>query len=273
MGWHHRKILSVLFFSLLLIAPLPSHGEEGQRLIRVATLYGFAPLCFTDPPDRAIFRELLPPGQNSAHLRGYSWDIVRESLHSAGYTIELSVAPWARVYDHTLRGEYDLLFPTSRSNNRQHIFYFSKHPVNMAESILYVLKESLLESNDFNKMQEIPIAARKGFYYGPVWENISPKHVRKVPLEGIEQGFSMLLAKRVDAFAGYQATWDRVAQKMGISEEIRRLPIFCRYGEFVVTPRNNSEGVQAIQTIDAHLVQMQKSGEVEVLKERWNVSF
>lgn len=68
-------------------------ASSSDKIVKVATLHDYEPFCFSEK----FTVEVISPGKNSISLKGYSWDIVRNSYHHMGYTIELHVLPWPRA--------------------------------------------------------------------------------------------------------------------------------------------------------------------------------
>lgn len=86
------KILSIL--AMLLWC---GFVHAGEKLVSLATLDEYPPLCFAKPTGENTPGEIIEPGKDSKYLRGYSWDVVREAFQARGYTIKLTVLPFNRA--------------------------------------------------------------------------------------------------------------------------------------------------------------------------------
>lgn len=263
---------AALGLCLLLLFVAPCAASSGQPVIRVVTLFGYAPYCFTVPEKKGVAKELLPPGKDSLHFRGYSWDILREALHRAGFTIELSVVPWKRAYRAILHDEYDLLFPATRTPSRELLFTFGKIPVNDSRALLYVRRDSPLEWEGLQKLPFMDVAVQRGFSYGDEWENLSLEQLRKYEVNSIQLGFAMLLSGRVQAFAGYEANWDYVARSMEITDKIRKLPVFHNGLEYAIVRKNNPQARTKLQELNRSMKEMLESGRVDELRAKWQLT-
>jgi len=93
-----------------------------MQTVSVTTLDDYAPYTFKQENATIGNMETIPPGEDSNVLQGYSWDILRESFHSQGWTIELTVIPWARAMNNFDNGEVEVLFPTGKNNERLVIY-------------------------------------------------------------------------------------------------------------------------------------------------------
>lgn len=267
-----RAVIFSMAF-LLLGAVGISHADDHEQkpAIRLVTLYGYAPYCFTTPPETYVVSEIILPGKDSQYLKGYSWDVVREALHRAGYTLELTVVPWKRAYSGITHGEYDILFPATQNEKRLKHFSFGKTPVNDSRALLYVRRDDPMHWNGLENLPNIEVAMLRGFTYGDAWDALGPEAIRKVSVNSIEQGFAMLLRGRVHAFAGYEANWDYVARRTGVSGSIRKLPVFNEGNEYPVALRTNTRAVQALRDLDASLKAMLQNGDIKRFREKWHL--
>lgn len=265
-------ILALLFAALIGAVPSVTFaGTRPEGTVRIVTLYGYAPYCFTVPAETNVISEHIPPGSHSATLRGYSWDIVRTAFHNAGYDIELTVMPWKRSLAAISHGEYDLLFPASPNSERRKRYAYGKIPINDARCRLYVRKESLIDWPGLENLPPITVAVQRGFNYGDRWEALPPDHVRKKPVDSIRQGFQMLLLGRVDAFAGYEANWDYAIQQLGIRGKVRKLPVFESTSEYAIAPRDAPDSLRVLKVLDEQLFRLFDSGRIDQLREEWSL--
>lgn len=128
-----------------------------------------------------------------------------------GFSIELSVAPWARAFKSVLNGSVDILFPTGKNSERQKIFHYSEQPVNSSNFLIYVRKDYPLTWSGLESMRGLTIGTKRGFNYGDKW--IAATNISIIDINTISQGFRMLDYFRLDGFIGYETTWDYVLKK------------------------------------------------------------
>lgn len=268
-----RKSLPALLAMTLIFATATVIFAESpnRRTVRIVTLYGYAPYCFTVPPETNVISERIPPGSHSATLRGYSWDIVRTAFHNAGYEIELTVMPWKRSLVAIHNGEFDLLFPASPNSERKRHFAFGRIPINDVRCRLYVRTDSLIDWHGLEGLPPITVAVQRGFNYGDSWENLPPDHLRKKSVDSIKQGFNMLLAGRVDAFAGYEANWDFAVQQLGIRRQVRKLPVFEHTSEYAIAPKSAPNSERILDVLNKQMFRLFDSGWVDQLREEWSL--
>lgn len=263
--------VALLFMCVTLGTPGVSSGAATQRVVRLVSLFGYAPYCFTIPAHQSISGEQLKPGEDSLYFSGYSWDVMREAFHGAGYTIELYVLPWKRGYRAIQLGEYDMLFPATKTPSREMIFDFGAVPVNDSRALFYVRKDSPMRWEGLDKLPYMSVGVQRGFSYGDEWDALSPEDVRKYEVDSIRLGFAMLLSGRLDAFAGYEANWDFVARRMEITDKLRKLPVFHNGREYAIIPKKATQAREALDVLNERMQEMDDNGRLAVLREKWEL--
>ncbi|WP_181870063.1 ABC transporter substrate-binding protein [Halomonas sp. DQ26W] len=261
------RLRGVLLAVLCLMAGAVSYAAEESR-VRIATLYDYPPYGFyKDGKAPPISEVVIPPGSDSARFHGYSWDIVRESFHAQGYTIELVITHWARALASVRQGEVDLLYPTGMNTERLAYFSYSETPVNDAAFLVYVNHEADIDWQGLASLNGKTIGMVRGYNFGDEWAE--REGISKYPLNSIEQGFRMLQRGRLDGFAGYETNWDHVLKEMGLQGEFDKLPEFGASREYVVGLKDNPDTERLLSDFDAGLQAIQESGEYQRIIERW----
>ncbi|WP_205747753.1 ABC transporter substrate-binding protein [Desulforhopalus sp. IMCC35007] len=233
--------------------------------MKIATLEDYAPYCLT--VEGYETDGIFPPNSDSMGLRGYSWDVVRESFHEMGYTIDLTVSPWARAMLYLKNGQTDLLFPTGKNTQRQKTFYYSQEPVNHADFLIYVLKDSPIEWNGLESLKGLKIGLKRGFNYGDKWA--AAANIIKLDIGTISNGFKMLDLRRIDGFVGYEINWDYFLQKAGWETKYRKLPVFDSTMEHVVALKSNPRALELLNSFDAGKRKIIQNGTLQKIKEKW----
>jgi len=134
-------------------------------------------------------------------------------------------------------GRLDVLFPTSKTEDRLQYMVYSERPVNEVRFRVYVPRDAELDWRGLDSLAGMRIGAMRGWNYGDEWRAASG--FEKYPLSGIEQGFNMLEAGRLDGFAGYEIHWDYALHRMGQADQYRKLPVFGSKKEFVTALKEN----------------------------------
>ncbi|GEM_PF-417750 len=259
------RTLGLLFLAISLTLPAHTVG----KVIKVVTLHGYAPYCFTQPPALTIDNEVVAPGEDSQHLHGYSWDIVRESLHSQDLTILLTVVPWSRALTLLQEGKADMLFPAGTSSRRRSLYAYSKSTVTTARMLIYVRKDSKLQWNGLNALNNVTIATLRGATYGDQWDALDGFQVKKYPVNSIPIGLKMLRAGRVDGFAGYEANWDHFIHLLGWEGEFKKLPVFRISDEHCVAMHGNDDSRVFLELFDKGMREIKRTGKLKSIHNRW----
>jgi len=241
---------------------------SGQtKLVTVATLDEYSPYCYPHDAPRYKKRDIIAPGSDSARLQGFSWDILRESFHEMGYTIELKVSPWARAMNAVKTGNMDLLFPTGKTKARETIFYYSKEPVNQVDFLIYVRPDSPIRWEGLNSLNNLTIGVMRGWNYGETWK--TNNLIKKMPVNRIIQGFKMLDSKRLDGLAGYEIIFDYALKKARMKVPFKKLPVFDSSAEYVVGLKNNEQVIEIITDFDKGRKRIVQNGKYSQIKKKW----
>ncbi len=220
------KIFSCIF--VLLSISFSSYAEE--NIIKIATLEDYAPFCIT--VGKFESDQIIPVGKDAVGFQGYSWDVLRESFHKMGYTIHLSITPWARAMNNVKNGKADILFPTGKNTERKRIFHYSDEPVNQANFLVYVRVDDPIEWRGLESLKGLVIGVKRGFNYGDKWKTATD--IKKHDVSTILVGFKMLAQKRLNGFLGYEFNWDYVLKQENWETKYRKLPAFDSSAEYLV---------------------------------------
>jgi len=250
----------------LIIMVISTHGYAGEKVLRVATLEDYAPFCMI-AAGVTIAGHSVPPGEDTAGFSGYCWDVLRESFHLMGYTIQLTVTPWARAMLNLKTGEADILFPAGQNSGRLKIFDYSKEPTNQANFLIYIRADRQIQWRGLDGLRGMTIGVKRGFNYGDKWEAASG--ILKYEIRTIAQGFKMLSADRIDGFIGYEYNWDYHLKKENMTNQYKKLPAFDYSAEYLVALKTNPKGKLFLKDFDAGKRQLIQTGKLKKLKEKW----
>ncbi|MFO7753845.1 MAG: transporter substrate-binding domain-containing protein [Desulfobacteraceae bacterium] len=249
-------------FFLMVFSHGSALGEE--KVVKVATLEDYPPFCLKTGD---FVKTSIPPGDDTENFEGYSWDVLRESYHAAGYTIELSVTPWARAMAYLKMGEYDILFPTGKNRDRQKIFHYSKEPVNQAAFVVYLRADDHVEWKGLESLSGLAVGVKRGFNYGDEWKRAD--FINKYNVDTIRQGFRMLSEKRLDGFAGYEFNWDFVLRRLGWEGRYVKLPRFGSTDEYLAALKSSPDGLEYLEAFDRGKQELLQNGGFEKIRRKW----
>lgn len=262
-------LLAWLFHAALIMsAGVTSRSFAGEDPVAtVATLFDYMPYCFQIEGSEMLSEETVPPGSDSAQLQGFSWDVVRESLHEMGYTIRLIVVPWERGMSYVRQGKVDVLFPTAKTDERSKFLDFSGEIVNSAEYMIYVPASRDIQWEGLQSLRGKRVAVIRGWSYGNAW--IEENDIQKEVLDGILQCFQMLDRDRVYGVAGYDIVFDYVLKREDIADRYRKLPAFDRNDEYMAGARSRPESRRVLDDFDTGKRRIVQKGIYEAIEARW----
>ncbi|MDK2595560.1 substrate-binding periplasmic protein [Pseudoalteromonas obscura] len=258
--------MALLLRAFILICLFFGYACHAAKTVSVITLPDYPPFGFLDQGDTHVAR--VAPGEDSPNFQGFAWDVVRESFHEMGYTVELWVVPWARALTYLESGRVDLIFPVSISEERLKIYKYSKEYVNTVYYRVYVLKEQSFVWNSLDTLNGKTIAQMRGFNYGAQWE--AATGIKKYDVGKIIQGFEMLKSNRVHGFAGYEGIWDIVLQRHNLEAEFTKLPMFDSNKEFIAAYYANPMAKKLLKQFDLGRQRISKNGTLKHIKQKWS---
>lgn len=262
-----KKNIFILGLMILLVAVNSKQAWSESKTVVLATLTDFAPYCFRIENSRQITKETIPPGSDSAQLQGYSWDVVRESFHEVDYTIVLYVVPWARAMHYLTNGKVDAIFPANRTEERESNFIFSGRYVDRTRIVVYVPADSSLEWQGPSSLDGSRVGAVRGWAYGKAWE--SSEHITKELVDSIDQSFSLMDRKRIDAVIGYEIAYDYVLKSQRKTDAYKKVGYLDNVDEFLMGKKNNPALVQILSAYDRGHQQLEQKGGLDEIVRAW----
>lgn len=258
-------MVNIICLSIFFLLQISTLACADQKEIKIATLEDYAPFCMTNGEFKTNQR--IQVGRDAVGFEGYSWDVLRQSLHEMGYTIDLYVLPWVRALNYLEAGKVDALFPTGKNSEREKIFYYSREPVNEVVFVLYLRAEDPTEWRGFDLLKGLRIGVKRGFNYGDEWN--AAIGIKKRDMGTILQGFEMLKAERLDGFLGYEHSWDYVLKKKNWKGRFKKFHIQSSSLEYLVVLKSNPRGRQFLNAFDIGKKRVVGSGQLENIKSRW----
>jgi len=256
-------MITIMISFVLLI--LPGVGTAADKIVKVATLVDYPPYCFLKENHKNDDAP-IPPGSDSSKLKGYSWDMLRSSLHAMGYSIELHVYPWTRAMKYTEEGYVDVLFPTAKTKEREKKLYYSQEYVDQVKYLVYTRKDSTITWSGLMSLNGLTVGVMRGWNYGERWDSLDS--LKKYPLSKIIQGFKMLHRNRLDGFAGYEINFDYTLEKNNMKSLFKKHPAFDKCEEFLVGPKN-TRILQILKDFDEGKKKIIMNGTFDEIIEKW----
>ncbi len=240
------------------------HADE--KIVRIATLGDYAPFCIKTGEEN-ISKLLISPGNDISGFKGYCWDVLRESYHEMGYTIQLTVTPWARAMVNLKSGRADILFPTGKNSERLKIFNYSEEPTNEANFVIYIKADKDIVWKGLDGLKGLIIGVKRGFNYGDRWSQATG--IVKYNVTEISQGFDMLSVQRIDGFLGYEYNWDYYLKQNKMNGKFKKLSSVGSSAEYLASLKNNPNGQALLNAFDVGKRRLMENGKLVKIKHTW----
>jgi polar amino acid transport system substrate-binding protein len=254
------------YFMIIMILVSQSLAYAGEKIVHVATLADYPPFCFSKE-NKQPDKKPIPPGSDSMELQGYSWDVLRESYHAMGYTIDLQIHPWNRVEMMLNKGKVDIIFPVVKNENRNKVYSFAQEIVDMAKFLIYTRKDFEVQWTGMDSLKGLRIAFIRGWSYGDIFKNC--KQIQKRPVDKIMQGFIMLDKKRIDGYVGYEIPYDYALKQANMVSKFKKLPSFGDSKEYLVGLKSNSKAKELLNVFDTGKRKIVQNGIFDKIEQKW----
>jgi polar amino acid transport system substrate-binding protein len=182
---------------------------------------------------RTIFlaNEEYPP-YTSENLKDYGVTsaIVTAAFRLEGIKTQYQFLPSARAYYMTRLGEFDGTVPWAKREGREQYFFYSDPVIEVDKEYFYSLKETSLawdaDTSEISDLENVKIATVIGYNYSDKLQNAEKSHqLQTVRLDSLKQGFSMLLAGRVDTVVSKKIVAEQVLIKDFTQEQRAKLTL------------------------------------------------
>lgn len=266
------KILGTTFLVLsLLFSPCSTFADA--TIVDVTTLTDYEP--FTFGPTGAVLRERISPGQDSKDLKGFDWDIVRESFHAMGATITLNVIPWKRGVKMLESGHTDILFATTKTEQRvAKGYYFSRSAIHSIKNTLYVRANDPIKwDGDVNTLHLVlegkTVGVRRGFSFGTWWDGNKSKLGATISeVDSDKFNFQKLQKRRLDFVLAYNIPSDYMLSKTGEKSMYRKIGHVAESTEYVATHKDKGS-VSATKIFDEGFAVIKATSKLAEIKRKW----
>jgi len=242
---------------------------SSEKIVTISTLYDYPPFTFKEEKDKNITNDTIPPGDDAMSLKGYSWDLVRESYHAVGYTVQLKIAPWARGMMYMKQGVVDLIFPATKTDERLKDFHYSQHPTDRQHFVIYTKKDTQFKWNSLESLRNLHIGTMLKWSYGEKFDQAN--YVIKKTFTEIDAMFNLLLIDRLDGVVGYEASCDYQLDKMGILTQFKKSPRFDFSNQFIIGSKENFNAQKKLKEFDRGMEIITKNGVLDKIKEKWKI--
>lgn len=257
-------IIQKIFILFLIIG---SNVLYANKIVSISTLKDYSPFVFVDKHLTIPNHEIIAPNSDSKFLKGYSWEVVRESFHIQGYTIKLDIIPWARCVKYVQHHKTDLIFPALRNSKREKEFYFSKLPTDEQNLVIYLKKDSLLEFDGLESLDGLMIGTVKDWSFGEDFD--SANYILKEHSYTVLSSLKKLIRGSLDGVVGYEITYDYEIKQNKLSKKLKKTTPFYNSMEYIIGAKNNKNSQKLLDIYDEGKRLIIQNGTFKKINKKW----
>ncbi|MFT5756422.1 MAG: ABC-type amino acid transport substrate-binding protein [Alteromonadaceae bacterium] len=231
----------------------------------MVSLVDYAPYVFVE--GNQSVKGIISIQSSTERVKGYSWDVFKESFFTMGYAIEYAIVPWPRALKLLEYGHAKLLFPISKSDQRLQTFNYSKESTNAIDYVIYSPISTTFQWQGYESLKDVIIGVKRGYSYGEKWNAFNK--VTKYEIGNISEGFKMLEKGRIQGFIGYEDSWDYVLKQKGWELKFKKTPTIDSNLEYVVSMKGIEKNNKLLEVYDEGKRKLIESGRLEELKYKW----
>ncbi len=237
--------------------------------VKVTTLTNYEPFCFHKKGEEGVVDE-VSPGKEATFFEGMAWDILKESYHAMGYTVHLTVVSWKGAMSLMDNGKADVIFRAVKTHEREEKYHFSQelsYPPN--HFLVYAPQKTSIVWNGIESLDTRVVGIIRGFSYGKKWEGyIKTGKVELSSYTEVKQGFLQLERGRLDAFVGYELSYDYMLKQWGWAHRFKRFPPFDESRSFLMG-RKTPQVKQLLGVFDEGKRKIRENGMLKQIMTKW----
>ncbi|PRC92989.1 substrate-binding periplasmic protein [Solimicrobium silvestre] len=203
-------------------------------------------------------------------VTGFATEVLQATLHAAGLQASFTVFPWARAYQTALTQPNTLIFPTTRTPERESLFAWVG-PIIPREIFVYKLRErndirmdKLSDAANYHVGLIRAYASSKDFLSA---SGVAENKIDYAPTE--ESNMKKLFLKRIDLIISDElsaAFWAKSLNRK--NEELEQVLLFdSRYSYYFAL--NKQSDPKMLAKLRAALAEVQSSGQVKKLRDKY----
>ena len=258
-------------FVVTLMLTVSAINVKAEKIAKVCTLDSYPPFTFAiKGKDPNKTNELIKPGKDSKILQGFAWDVVKNSFHDQGYTVDLKIAPWARCMDLVKKGEIHAIFPASQNDERKKEFFFSSNYVDETGYVVYTNKKTPVSWKGLPSLDGKVIHVMRGWSYGKDFEKYNGFQKKNVLNDSIVGALKMLKHNRIEYLIGYDIAFDYEIKKLQMNSHLVKSPSFGTAREYLMGQKNTKDIKKILKVFDTGRKAIESKGIYKSIQAKWN---
>lgn len=257
-----------IFIFLVLLIFNPASADEialkkealpNNRVIKITGHPHYPPFVWKD--------------NQSNKLTGIAIEMLQKAFNEINVKVEVvSVDTWGRAQEEVKLGHVDLLTPPYKTEERENFYKFSKQPMFIDETVLFVKKGKEFIFKNFSDLKAYKGVAIINDSFGTEFDNYDQKELKILRLKTTEQCFSFLEAGRADYLvAGIYSGMD-IVNRRKIKDKIVILPkrviVTGMYSPISLKSKWNRPDIE--KYLDRKFVEYAKNGLLKELQEKYH---
>ncbi|WP_108652699.1 substrate-binding periplasmic protein [Dongshaea marina] len=206
--------------------------------------------------------------------RGTLIDTVTAAYREVGVTLLAKCFPWARAFNLTREGIYDVTFPWYKNDEREQHFLFGSRVSLVNETLFHLKRRSfpeLAETITVDKLKNYKIAGTIGYSYGPLMAEFDKAFGLERAISDTNN-FKKLLRDRIDLFVmDFQVGYHLLA-KLPYSQRVQITNIqqtVYNNEQYLLVGKKNPEAAQIITLFNRGMGIIRSNGTEEEIFERY----
>jgi polar amino acid transport system substrate-binding protein len=242
-------------------AELKKMSLPNNRVIRITGHPHYPPFVWHDEKDKA-----------KATLTGIAIEILQMAFANINVKTEIIfIDTWGRAQEEVKLGHIDILVPPYKNDERIHFFNFSKNPIFMDETALFVKKGKKFKFNTLSDLKKYKGVAITNDSFGTEFDNYDKSDLHITRLNITEQCFKFLEIGRADyVVAGLFAGLTEI-RKLKLGHSIFPYPKrVIKTGMYApISLKSPWNKIEISNYLDQKMIEYEKNGTIKKLERKY----
>ncbi|NNG01072.1 MAG: transporter substrate-binding domain-containing protein [Desulfobacteraceae bacterium] len=244
-----KRIVSLLTILFTLLCGIPTYAEPFQ-----------------------IVTEAFPPYiyEEKGEIIGMDVEVLEEAARLAKIEIQITLMPWKRAYSMVETGDADGILTIGYKKERESLFYYPAIPSSMGVVRAFVNTSIKDDIKNLEDLKPLVVGVLSGHMYGEEFDSCEDC------LRDQSTGYDMLLKKmeagRFPVALGNEAVVFYTIKKNALAgiRPVSYVLIEAKY--YIASSRASKRGKELNEKISEALLEMQNTGQLEIIWNKFRLS-
>ncbi|MCP4022714.1 MAG: transporter substrate-binding domain-containing protein [Desulfobacteraceae bacterium] len=188
----------------------------------IAVWISFLSFCHAGEKVSLVTLEWPPYAGSEIEHKGFVTDIMRRAYEESGYTVQISIRPWARALRETETGQHDIAFPAYYSDERNKKFVLISIGVKSEICFMKLKKTKIISYVSIEELKDFTIGVVHGYVNRADFDNAG--YFKKLKVYSDKANITELINGRHDLIvidkmvANHLLKRDNIQQETGFLE-------------------------------------------------------